>query len=130
MASHDSAADTKGQHKEPGHDHGISPNADTRYLAIALGLIVSFMAVEVVVGFVVHSLALISDAGHMLSDAGALAASLWAIKLAARPARGAWTYGWKRAEILSAAGNGITLLVVSGVVTVEAIRRLLNPLPV
>lgn len=111
----------------PGHAHGVAANADTRYLRMALGLIVAFMAVEVVVAFLVHSLVLLSDAGHMLTDAGAIAASLWAISLAARPAAGSWTYGWKRAEILSAAVNGITLLVVSGVVTIEAIRRLLDP---
>jgi cobalt-zinc-cadmium efflux system protein len=63
----------------------------------------------------------------MLADVGAIGASLWAIRLAARPAAGAWTFGWKRAEILSAAGNGVTLLVVSGLVAVEAIRRLIHP---
>ena len=63
----------------------------------------------------------------MLSDVGAIGAALWAIHLAARPAAGAWTFGWKRAEILSAAGNGITLLVVSGIITAEAISRLINP---
>ncbi|HEY0938148.1 MAG TPA: cation diffusion facilitator family transporter, partial [Trebonia sp.] len=73
------------------------------------------------------SLALLSDAGHMLSDVGAIGGSLWAIALAARPPSGKWTYGLKRAEILSAAGNGITLLVVSGIVTAEAISRLLHP---
>ncbi|MEO7448408.1 MAG: cation diffusion facilitator family transporter [Humibacillus sp.] len=112
------------------HAHDVSPDADTRYLTIALALIVGFMAVEVVVAFLARSLALFSDAGHMLSDAGALAAALWAIRLAARPAVGAWTFGWKRAEILSAAANGITLLVVSGIVTVEAVRRLADPPPV
>lgn len=118
------------QRDDPGHTHGVSGNADTRYLTVSLALIVAFMAVEVVVAILARSLALFSDAGHMLSDAGALAASLWAIRLAARPATGAWTYGWKRAEILSAAGNGVTLLVVSGIVTFEAIRRLLSPPPV
>src|SRR4051794_504252 len=88
------------------------------------------MVVEVVVAVTSGSLALLSDAGHMLSDVGALAASLWAIHLAARQAAGAWTFGWKRAEILSPAGNGITLLVVSGIVGVEAIRRLVHPLTV
>jgi cobalt-zinc-cadmium efflux system protein len=73
------------------------------------------------------SLALLSDAGHMLSDVGAIAGALWAIRLAARPAAGAWTFGWKRAEILSAAGNGITLLVVSGIVAAEAVTRLIHP---
>ena len=123
---HDHGHATKGG----SHNHGVSADADKRYLLIALALIAAFMIVEVVVGFVVGSVALIADAGHMLSDVGALAASLWAITLAAKPAAGAWTYGWKRAEILSAAGNGITLLVVSALVTVEAIGRLIDPPPV
>lgn len=112
------------------HSHGVAVGADVRYLRTALGLIVGFMIIEVAVAVLAHSLALFSDAGHMLSDAGALAASLWAIRLAARPATGAWTFGWKRAEILSAAANGITLLVISGIVTFEAVRRLLDPPPV
>ena len=87
------------------------------------------MVGEVVVASVSGSLALLS-AGHMLSDVGAIGASLWAISLAARPATGVWTFGWKRAEILSAAGNGITPLVVSGIVGYEAIRRLLDLPPV
>jgi cobalt-zinc-cadmium efflux system protein len=82
---------------------------------------------EVIVALLSGSLVLLSDAGHMLSDVGAIGASLWAMRLAARPAVGAWTFGWKRAEILSAAGNGITLLVVSGIVAFEAIRRLIHP---
>ncbi len=85
------------------------------------------MVLEIIVAFVSGSLALLSDAGHMLSDVGAIGASLWAIRLAARPAAGKWTFGWKRAEIVSAAGNGITLLVVSALVAFEAIRRLINP---
>jgi len=88
------------------------------------------MLTEVVVALVSGSLALLSDAGHMLSDVGAIAGALWAIRLAARPAAGAWTFGWKRAEIISAAGNGITLLVVSALVAFEAIRRLIDPPPV
>ena len=104
--------------------------ADRRYLSMALALIVAFMVVEVVVAIISGSLALLSDAGHMLSDAGAIAAALWAIRLAARPAAGVWTFGWKRAEILSAAANGITLLVVGALVAFEAIRRLIEPPPV
>jgi cobalt-zinc-cadmium efflux system protein len=108
----------------------VSAGADTRYLAIALALILGFMVVEVVVALISGSLALLSDAGHMLTDAGALGASLWAIRLSGRPAAGSWTFGWKRAEILSAAGNGITLVVVGALVAFEAIRRLLDPPPV
>jgi cobalt-zinc-cadmium efflux system protein len=110
-----------------GHGHSVTPDADARYLKAALALIVSFMSVELVVAALAHSLALFSDAGHMLTDAGAIGLSLWAMGLAARPAEGAWTFGWKRAEILSAAGNGITLLVVSAVVLLEAVRRSFNP---
>ncbi len=110
-----------------GHAHALSPGADQRYLSIALASILCFMLVEVVVALWSGSLALLSDAGHMLTDAAAIAMSLWAIRLAARPASGRWTFGWKRVEILSAAGNGITLLVVSAVVAIEAVRRLLEP---
>jgi cobalt-zinc-cadmium efflux system protein len=110
-----------------GHAHGVSADADRRYLLIALVLLAAFMLAEVIVAVLSGSLALLSDAGHMLSDVGAIGAALWAIRLAARPAAGAWTFGWKRAEILSAAGNGITLLVVSGIVAVEAITRLIHP---
>lgn len=109
-----------------GREHGI-PDAERRYLITALALLIAFMITEVVVAVASGSLVLLSDAGHMLSDLGAIGASLWAMSLAARPATGAWTFGWKRAEILSAAGNGITLLVVSGIVSFEAIRRLIHP---
>jgi cobalt-zinc-cadmium efflux system protein len=105
------------------HPHGPT---DRRYVAAALGLLVAFMVGEVVVAAVSGSLALLSDAGHMLSDVGALAVALWTMRLADRPASGPWTFGWKRAEILSAAGNGVTLLVVAGIVLVEAVRRLLD----
>ena len=110
-----------------GHAHGPGAGADSRYLLIALALLAAFMVAEVIVAVVSGSLALLSDAGHMLADVGAIGGALWAIRLAARPAAGAWTFGWKRAEILSAAGNGITLLVVSGIVTVEAVSRLIHP---
>jgi cobalt-zinc-cadmium efflux system protein len=105
----------------------VSPGADARYLTGALSLLGGFIVVEVVVAVLSGSLALLSDAGHMLTDVAALAASLWALRLAGRPAAGVWTFGFKRAEILSAAGNGITLLVMSALVTLESIRRLLHP---
>jgi cobalt-zinc-cadmium efflux system protein len=109
------------------HSHGVSPDADRRRLAIALALIVGFMCVEVVVGIAAHSLALLSDAAHMLSDAGALALSLVAIALARRPARGAMTYGLGRSEILAAAINGSTLLVLGLFIVYEGVRRLIDP---
>src|SRR5437764_6376180 len=84
------------------------------------------MAAEVVVGILASSLALLSDAAHMLTDAAAIALSLVAVRLAARPARGAMTYGLGRAEILSAQINGITLLVLGLLILYEAIRRLVD----
>ena len=111
-----------------GRSHAtITADTDTRRLAIALGLILAFMAVEVVVGILVQSLALLSDAAHMLTDAGALGLSLIVIRLVARPARGDLTFGLKRAEILSAQANGFTLLVLSGLIVYEGVSRLLSP---
>jgi cobalt-zinc-cadmium efflux system protein len=110
-----------------GHAHGAAPDANTRYLAIALALIVGFMIVEVTVAVFSGSLALLSDAGYMLTDAAAITGSLVAIRLAAKPSSARWTCGFKRAEILSAATNGISLVVISGIVSVEAIRRLITP---
>jgi cobalt-zinc-cadmium efflux system protein len=106
------------------HHHGVSPAADRRWLTAALAIIVAFMGVEVVAGIVADSLALLSDAAHMLTDAGAVALALVAARLAARPAAGRFTFGLGRAEILSAQVNGATLLVLAGVIAVEAIRRL------
>ncbi|MFF8267030.1 cation diffusion facilitator family transporter [Streptomyces sp. NPDC016562] len=113
-----------------GHSHGVSADADRRWLAIALGLIGSFMAVEVFIGVMAHSLALISDAAHMLTDAVSIVLALIAMRLAARPARGGYTYGLKRAEILSAQANGLTLLLLALWLAYEAVRRLIDPPPV
>src|SRR6185437_2646129 len=110
-----------------GHSHGVAVDADQRKLAIALGLILLLMAIEVVAGLLAHSLALLSDAGHMLTDAGAIGLSLWAARLALRPARGAMTFGFRRAEILSAQANGVTLLVLAVLIVFEAVRRLVEP---
>jgi cobalt-zinc-cadmium efflux system protein len=110
----------------PGHEHDHRL-ADRRSLLIALALIVGFMLAEVAAGIGAGSLALLADAGHMLTDAAAIGTSLFAARLAARPAAGSWTFGWKRAEVLSAQANGISLLVVSVVIAVEAVRRLVHP---
>lgn len=109
------------------HAHGAQADADTRPLAIALCLILCFLAGEVVAGIFADSLALLSDAAHMLVDAGALAVSLWAARLASRPPEGRMTFGFRRAEILSAQANGITLLVLGVVIAVEAVQRLVTP---
>jgi cobalt-zinc-cadmium efflux system protein len=109
------------------HQHRLDPMADARYLLAALVLILVFMVFEVTMAIIGGSLALLADAGHMLTDATALGASVIAARLAARPARGAWTFGLKRAEILSAQANAIALLVVSALILVGAIQRLLHP---
>jgi cobalt-zinc-cadmium efflux system protein len=90
-------------------------------------LIVGFMVAEVVTGILAHSLALLSDAAHMLTDAGALIMSLVVIRLAARPAAGNLTFGLRRMEILSAQANGVTLLVLAGLIVYGAIHRLVSP---
>ncbi|MFI9721972.1 cation diffusion facilitator family transporter [Streptomyces sp. NPDC052396] len=105
----------------------MAQDADRRWLSIALCLILGYMAVEIVVAFAAHSLALLSDAAHMLSDAGSIVLALVAMRLAARPARGEYTYGLKRAEILSAQANGLTLLLLSVWLAYESVQRLLSP---
>jgi cobalt-zinc-cadmium efflux system protein len=114
-------------HGAGAHPHAVPPGTGANRLAIALALIVGLMAVEVVAGVIAHSLALLSDAGHMLTDAAALALSIVALRLAARPARGAMTYGLKRVEILSAQANGVTLLVLAGLIVYSAVGRLTSP---
>ena len=111
------------------HEHlaDASAGSDRGKLRIALGLILGLMAVEVVVGIAASSLALLSDAAHMLTDAAALALSLLAIRLAGRPAEGAMTFGWQRAGILSAQFNGATLLVLGLLIVYEGIHRLVDP---
>ena len=105
----------------------MSPDADRSRLLIALALIVGLMAAEVVAGIAADSLALLSDAGHMLTDAAALGLSLIALQLAKRPAGGEMTFGLRRVEILSAQVNGITLLVLAALIGFEATRRLISP---
>lgn len=116
---------TPGHHHA--HAHGGSTGGDARRLTIALALILGLMAAEVAAGIAASSLALLSDAGHMVTDALAIALSLAAIELARRPARGAMTYGLKRLEILSAQFNGAALLVLATLIVYEAIRRLIAP---
>jgi cobalt-zinc-cadmium efflux system protein len=114
-------------HDHAGHFHGAHADTDRARLTAALGLIGAFMAAEVTAGVIAHSLALLSDAGHMLTDAGAIGFSLLALRLALRPAAGAMTFGFKRVEILAAQANGVTLLVLAVFIAYEAIRRLFDP---
>src|SRR5689334_20980358 len=127
MAKHEHHHHEGHCHPEGGHSHAVSVDADRRYLTIAFVLIVGFMAFEIVVGIVAHSLALLSDAAHMLTDAAALALSLAVIRFVQRPSGEALTYGRRRAEVLSGQANGAVLLVLGVLVTYEAIWRLITP---
>jgi len=112
------------------HAHGPAPGgsgSDARWLSGALALILAFMVGEVVAGLAAHSLALISDAAHMLTDAASIALVLVTARLAARPPTGGYTYGLKRTEIMSAQANGITLVLLAAWLCYTAIRRLLMP---
>lgn len=118
---------SEGGHSHAGHSHGVSAAADTRMLGLALAINLAFMLVEVTIGVVANSLALLTDAAHMLTDAGAIALALFAARLALRRPSGAMTFGLKRSEILSAQINGITMLLLALWVIYEGIRRLADP---
>jgi cobalt-zinc-cadmium efflux system protein len=109
------------------HHHGHVHTDDTRRLTVALVLILGLMVAQVVAGVMADSLALLSDAAHMLTDAGAIALALFAARLARRPASGGFTFGFRRAEILSAQLNGATLVGLAVLIVLEAIQRLVNP---
>lgn len=121
-----------GHHRatDEAHLHVIATDVDIPLLLVALGLVASFMVGEVVSGVISGSLVLFADAGHMLTDVAALGVSVWAARLSTRPPGGVWTFGLKRAEILSAAGNGVTLAAVAVVITIEALSRIVAPAPV
>ncbi len=114
----------------PGGGPGGGTPAQRRALAVALVLNAGFLVVEIVAGYAFGSLALLADAGHMLSDVAALALALLAFRLAARPASPAHSYGLQRAELLAALANAIALVLVAGWVAVEAVARLGDPPPV
>src|SRR5262245_18915675 len=110
-----------------GHDHGHAPDADRRWLTAALAVLLAFMVGELVAGLVVHSLALLADAGHMTTDAAALLVAIVASRIAQRPARGAYTYGFARVDALSGQANGITLLILAVIFAITGVRRLVDP---
>ena len=119
-------------HSEEGHSHGIGSyrGADRKALLIAALLTGGFMVAEAVGGVITGSLALLADAGHMLSDSFSLFLALFAVSIAARPATAKRTFGYKRAEILAALVNGVLLVLVSLWVVYEAIGRLDDPVEV
>ena len=111
------------------HDHAVH-GTGARALGLAAALTGGMMVVEFVGGWWSNSLALVSDAGHMLTDVGALLISLAALKLAQAPADARRTFGWQRTEILAALLNGLTLLALAAYVAYEAVPRLLHPEPI
>jgi len=120
------------RHAADGHSHP-GPGGrreDRRRLGLALGLAAAYMVAEAVGGWVTGSLALLADAGHMLSDVAALALALFALRMAERPPTRKHTYGFHRLEILAALVNGATLLAIAVLIVVEAVERLRSPHPV
>lgn len=120
-----------GHHHHHGHGHGHSHNhahtSNKKALLSAFILISAFMIVEVIGGLMTNSLALLSDAGHMLSDAAALGLSFFAIKLGEKSVSQEKTYGYKRFEIIAAALNGLTLIAIALFIFYEAIQRFFAP---
>lgn len=115
-------------HSHDGHSHGVGERGQNmRPLAITLVLTTTFMVAEVVGGLLTGSLALLADAGHMLSDSASLALALFAFWLSGRPATPERSFGYKRAEILAALANGLTLMAISVWIFIEAYRRFSDP---
>jgi len=109
------------------HHRDDLARAGDRRLIVAIGLIGALLCGEVAVGVIAHSLALLSDAAHMLTDAAAIGLALVAVRLARRPAKGALTFGLRRVEVLAGQANGVTLLVLAVLIVYEAVRRLVSP---
>ena len=114
-------------HNHAGHSHDHAAGASSRMLAIALGLTTTFLVVELVGSYIFNSLALLSDAAHMFTDAAALAIALAAVRIGQRPADEARTFGYRRFEILAAAFNALLLFAVAGYVLWEGIGRFFTP---
>ena len=117
-----------------GHSHGFGAHAlearredSRRRLVVALGINVVMLVAEAVGGILTGSLAVLADAGHLLSDVGSIVLALIAARLAARPATGRRTFGYQRSEVLAALANGLTLVAVSVFIAVEAIGRFSDP---
>jgi cobalt-zinc-cadmium efflux system protein len=132
MASHAHQHDHTHPHAHPhthrdGRRHAHTREASQRTLLIVLALTFGYMLAEAVGGYLANSLALLSDAGHMLTDVAALTLSLFAVRFASRPATPRKTYGFYRLEILAALANGVTLIVLSLLICVEAYDRLRRP---
>lgn len=130
-SGHDHAGHDHGPGHHHGHHHGLPEGADgERRLLIALAITAGFMLVEAAGGWIANSLALLADAGHMLTDAAALAMAWLAARMARRPRDARRSYGYGRVQVLAAFANGIVLLAVVVAIVVEAAGRLAAPAPV
>lgn len=127
MGHHHHHGHSHGHSHGHGHGHGHSHTSNKKALLSSFILIAAFMVVEVIGGILTNSLALLSDAGHMLSDAAALGLSFFAIKLGEKQVSQEKTYGYKRFEIIAAALNGITLIIISLYIFYEAFQRFFAP---
>ena len=114
-------------HDHGGHAHNHAAGANSRMLALALGLTTIFLIAELIGAYLFNSLALLSDAAHMFTDSAALAIALAAVKIGQRPADDKRTYGYRRFEILAAAFNALLLFAVAGYVLWEGIGRFFEP---
>ncbi len=110
-----------------GHDHAHGAGSNRRRLSIAIGIVASVLLLEVLGAWLTGSLALLADAGHMMSDLFGLIVALTATVVAARPATDRATFGFARAEVFGALINGLILIIVAGVVSTLAIIRLISP---
>ncbi len=115
------------EHHGHEHSHAVVTEENAKKLTIALSLTITFLIVEVIAGFITQSLALLSDAAHMFTDAAALAIALAAIKVAKRPADDKRTFGYQRFEILAALFNASMLFMVAVYILFEAYQRFTHP---
>lgn len=130
-AGHDHGPGDRGGHAGHGHSgHSHGGTTDEKRLVWALAIIIVFMVVEVVGGIVSGSLALLADAGHMVSDAAALAFSFAALRVGRRAATPRMSYGYRRLEILAAFVNGLALFAIAIWIAVEAVQRFREPVTV
>ena len=113
-------------HHHHHHHHGAGVQ-QSRRIAITLVLVISYMVAEVIGGLLSNSLALLADAGHMFSDAGALVLALVVMRIGRKPPSATHTFGYRRAEILGAMANGAALIAIAGYIGYEAITRLVAP---
>ena len=127
MHSHDHSHDHGGHH----HHHHVSP-ADVANKAFIAGIVLNsaYVIVQAIAGFATHSMALLSDAGHNLSDVASLALSLIAFKLAKVKPTDDYTYGYKKTTILAALTNAVVLFITIGMLGYESVNRLIHPRPV